>query len=429
MNHRTHCGINTIAVPFGTVFVFFSSLLKSAAGVAIPEKNQGDEIMNTIYLDHAASTPVHPEVVETMLRVMKEHYGNASSVHALGRAAKRLVNESREQVALLAGCRVEELVFTGGGTESDNLALFGAAKANQHRGRHIITTQVEHHAVLHTCRQLEKEGFELTYLPVDKYGRVHPEQVEEAIRPDTILVSVMYANNEVGTIQPVTEIGEITAARGILFHVDAVQAFGKLSIDTSKLSVDLMSFSAHKINGPQGVGALYIRQGTPLDPLFFGGLQERKRRAGTENIAGMAGFAAAASLAGKQLPVLGEQDEHMRLSLLQALNLHVGAENYHLNGHPEAGYRLPHIVNISFPACDTETMLMNLDLEGIAAASGSACSSGSLEPSHVLAAMNLPQIFLRSAIRFSFGLGNTREELEKTAEKIGTILNRLRNRR
>lgn len=394
-----------------------------------PEKNQGDERMNTIYLDHAASTPVHPEVMETMLRVMKEHYGNASSVHAFGRAAKRLVNESREQVALLAGCRTDELVFTGGGTESDNLALFGAAKANQHRGRHIITTQVEHHAVLHTCRQLEKEGFELTYLPVDKYGIVHPQQVEEAIRPDTILVSVMYANNEVGTIQPIREIAEVTAARRILFHVDAVQAFGKLPIDTSKLAVDLMSFSAHKINGPQGVGALYIRQGTPLDPLFFGGLQERKRRAGTENIAGMAGFAAAASLASKQLPVLGEQDELMRLTLLQALQLHVGAENYHLNGHPEAGYRLPHIVNISFPACDTETMLMNLDLEGIAAASGSACSSGSLEPSHVLAAMNLPQIFLRSAIRFSFGLGNTREELEKTAEKIGTILNRLRNRR
>lgn len=385
--------------------------------------------MKSIYLDHAASTPVHPEVMDRMLRVMKDHYGNASSVHAYGRAAKRLVNEAREQIASFVNCHAEELVFTGGGTESDNLALFGAAKANQHLGRHIITTQIEHHAVLHTCRQLEKEGFELTYLPVDKYGRVRPGQVEEAIRPDTILVSVMYANNEVGTIQPIAEIAAITASRGILLHVDAVQALGKLPIDTHQLPIDLMSFSGHKINGPQGVGALYIRQNTLLDPLFFGGLQERKRRAGTENMAGMAGFAEAAAIAEKHLPVVAEQDELMRLSLLHALNLHVGAEHYHMNGHPEAGQRLPHIVNVSFPECSTETMLMNLDLEGIAAASGSACSSGSLEPSHVLAAMNLSQNILHSAIRFSFGLGNTREEMEKTAEKIGTILNRLRNRR
>lgn len=385
--------------------------------------------MTKIYLDHAASTPVHPEVLETMVRVMGEQYGNASSVHSFGRAAKRLVNESREQVASLAGCRVDELVFTGGGTESDNLALFGAAKANQHRGRHIITTRIEHHAVLHTCRQLEKEGFEVTYLPVDKHGLVHPAQVEEAIRPDTILASVMYVNNEVGTVQPIAEIGEITASHGVLFHVDAVQAFGKIPMDLSRLPVDMMSFSAHKINGPKGIGALYVRQGNTLEPLFFGGLQERKRRAGTENIAGMAGFAAAASIAGKQMPELRERDEQMRAALLRALDHFVGAGGYRINGPSDAERRLPHIINISFLECDTETMLMNLDLDGIAAASGSACSSGSLEPSHVLAAMNLPQNILRSAIRFSFGLGNTREELEKTAEKIGTILNRLRNRR
>lgn len=398
-------------------------------GASIPKKTKVMIWMTKIYLDHAASTPVHPEVLETMVRVMGEQYGNASSVHSFGRAAKRLVNESREQVASLAGCRVDELVFTGGGTESDNLALFGAAKANQHRGRHIITTRIEHHAVLHTCRQLEKEGFEITYLPVDKHGLVHPAQVEEAIRPDTILASVMYVNNEVGTVQPIVEIGDITAASGVLFHVDAVQAFGKIPMDLSRLPVDMMSFSAHKINGPQGIGALYIRQGITLEPLFYGGLQERKRRAGTENIAGMAGFAAAASLAGKQLPEIRERDEQMRLELLNALDHHIGAAGYRVNGPSDADRRLPHIVNISFPECDTETMLMNLDLDGIAAASGSACSSGSLEPSHVLAAMNLPQNILRAAIRFSFGLGNTREELEKTAEKIGTILNRLRNRR
>lgn len=383
--------------------------------------------MKTIYLDHAASTPVHPEVAEAMVTVMREQYGNASSVHAYGRAAKRLVNGSRDKLATLVGCRPDELVFTSGGTESDNLALFGAAEARRDRGRHIITTAIEHHAVLHACGRLEKQGYDVTYLPVDRQGQVHPEQVMEAIRPDTILVSVMYANNEVGTIQPIAEIGALAAEKGIVFHVDAVQALGALEIRLGELPVDLMSFSAHKINGPQGVGALYVSRELVIEPILFGGLQERKRRAGTENMAGIAGFAKAAELAAQQLPGRAARDEELRRIFLDALETEVGAGRFHVNGHPTQ--RLAHIVNVSFPECDTETMLMNLDMEGIAVASGSACSSGSLEPSHVLEAMNLPINFLNSAIRFSFGLGNTTEEMKLTAEKVGTILNRLRKRR
>lgn len=383
--------------------------------------------MKTIYLDHAASTPVHPEVAEAMVTVMREQYGNASSVHAYGRAAKRLVNGSRDKLATLVGCRPDELVFTSGGTESDNLALFGAAEARRDRGRHIITTAIEHHAVLHACGRLEKQGYDVTYLPVDRQGQVHPEQVMEAIRPDTILVSVMYANNEVGTIQPIAEIGALAAEKGIVFHVDAVQALGALEIRLGELPVDLMSFSAHKINGPQGVGALYVSRELVIEPILFGGLQERKRRAGTENMAGIAGFAKAAELAAQQLPGRAARDEELRRIFLDALETEVGAGRFHVNGHPTQ--RLAHIVNVSFPECDTETMLMNLDMESIAVASGSACSSGSLEPSHVLEAMNLPINFLNSAIRFSFGLGNTTEEMKLTAEKVGTILNRLRKRR
>ncbi|MEK5477397.1 cysteine desulfurase family protein [Paenibacillus sp. FSL R5-0407] len=383
--------------------------------------------MKNIYLDHAASTPVHPDVAETMLDVMRRQYGNASSVHSFGRAAKRLVNGSRDSLARFIGCRSDEVVFTGGGTESDNLALFGTAEARRDRGRHIITTAIEHHAVLHACHRLEKQGFEVTYLPVDRYGQVHSEQVEAAIRPDTILVSVMYGNNEIGTIQPIAEIGELTSARDIVFHVDAVQALGAVPINCNELPVDLMSFSSHKINGPQGVGALYIRRELSIEPILYGGLQERKRRAGTENMAGIAGFAKAAELAAAQLPQRAAHDEELREVLISGLKREIGEDRFHVNGHPSQ--RLPHILNISFPECDTETMLMNLDMEGIAVASGSACSSGSIEPSHVLEAMNLPQNFLRSAIRFSFGLGNTSEEMEHTAEKIGTILERLRKRR
>lgn len=383
--------------------------------------------MNRIYLDHAASTPIHPKVADEMLSVMKEYFGNASSVHYFGRSAKRVINESRDRLANAVGCRSEEIVFTSGGTESDNLALFGTAAAKKEKGRHIITTQVEHHAVLHSCKRLEQMGYQVTYLPVDRYGQVTAEQVLEAVTPDTILVSVMFANNEVGTIQPIQEIGSITSERGIVFHVDAVQALGSIPISCSELPVDLMSFSAHKINGPQGVGALYMRRDLMIEPLQYGGLQERKRRAGTENMAGVAGFAKSAELAVQNLPDRMRQDEQIRAAFLGALEYELGQGQFHLNGHPTE--RLAHILNVSFPACDTETMLMNLDMEGIAAASGSACTSGSLEPSHVLEAMNLPKEIVGSAIRFSFGLGNTSQEIKWVSEKVGTIIERLRKRR
>lgn len=382
--------------------------------------------MKTIYLDHAASTPVHPEVAKVMLNIMTEQYGNASSVHQFGRSAKRILNGARDSIAAFLGCSPEEWVFTGGGTESDNLALYGAVTGASQQGKHIITTAIEHHAVLHTCEELEKEGYKVTYLPVDSAGRVSVSDVEAAVQEDTLLISVMYVNNEIGTIQPIQEIGQFARERGILFHVDAVQALGVLPITLRELPVDYMSFSAHKINGPQGIGGLYVRSGAPLHPRLHGGLQERGRRAGTENLAGVSGFAKAVEMA-----VMGrsERQEHqqvLRDRLLQELDILIGRESYSLNGSAEHG--VPGILNLSFPGARTDVMLMNLDMEGIAAASGSACTSGSLEISHVLRAMALPQNILESAIRFSTGLGNTTEEIEYVARKVETILNRLRNR-
>lgn len=382
--------------------------------------------MTTIYLDHAASTPVRPEVAEAMLRIMTESYGNASSVHAFGRAAKRIVNSARDTLAASVGCQPSEWVFTGGGTESDNLALFGAAAALADKGRHIITTAVEHHAVLHACGQLEKEGFEVTYLPVDSTGQVNPDDVEAALREDTVLISVMYGNNEVGTLQPIERIGQIAAERGVRFHIDAVQALGAVPIQLRELPVDYMSFSAHKINGPQGIGGLYVRTGAPLASRLHGGLQERGRRAGTENLAGAAGFALAAKLAVRELDERREKALGLRRTLLDALDKSIGREAYNVNGNSE--FFLPSIVNISFPGVRTDVMLMNLDMEGICAASGSACTSGSLEISHVLQAMHLPPDLLESAIRFSTGLGNTTEDMQITAQKIETVWSRLRSR-
>lgn len=383
--------------------------------------------MEHIYLDHAASTPVHPDVAAEMVKVMTGHVGNASSIHAYGRDVKKLIQNARDRIAKVVDCLPEELVFTSGGTESDNLALFGVATAFAHQGRHIITTQAEHHAILHACEQLESKGYEVTYLPVDQYGRVTPTQVLEAIRKDTILISIMYANNETGTIQPIAEIGQIAKEQQVLFHVDAVQAAGILPISCSQLPADLMSFSSHKMNGPQGIGALYVRQKLQLTPLLFGGLQEKKRRAGTENVAGIVGFATAADIAYREQSAKYKHYEELRALFLAQLDETVGHDRYIINGHPE--HRLPHIINISFPECGTETMLMNLDMEGIAVASGSACTSGSLEPSHVLKAMNLSEETLSSAIRFSMGMGNTTNNIKFTAQKIGTILERLRNKK
>ncbi|GAB6990834.1 cysteine desulfurase family protein [Paenibacillus pini] len=382
--------------------------------------------MKSIYLDHAASTPVHPEVAQEIMNVMTNHYGNASSVHSFGRTAKRTVNGARDQMAETLGCFPDELVMTAGGTESDNLAIFGIASARADRGKHIITSAIEHHAVLHACSELEKQGYHVTYVPVDHTGLVQLNAIEKAITDETILISIMYGNNEVGTIQPIEEIGQLARSQDIIFHVDAVQALGNFSISCHSLPVDLMSFSGHKINGPQGVGALYVRRGLHLDSRLFGGLQEKKRRAGTENMAGIAGFSKAIELAEQHLTERREEDLMLRNTLLKALEKEIGSDSFIVNGHPTEF--LPHILNISFPQTDTETLLMNLDMEGIAAASGSACTSGSLEISHVLQAMKLPQNVLYSAIRFSFGLGNTSEDMEYTAQIIGTILRRMRNR-
>ncbi|OBZ19213.1 cysteine desulfurase NifS [Bacillus sp. FJAT-27264] len=382
--------------------------------------------MKSIYLDHAASTPIHPEVAKVMLNIMTESYGNASSVHQFGRSAKRILNGARDSIAAFLGCFPDEWVFTGGGTESDNLALFGAAAASTDKGRHIITTMIEHHAVLHTCEELEHQGYTVTYLPVDETGLVSVAEVEAALREDTVLISVMYANNEVGTVQPIAEIGRLAGERGILFHVDAVQTLGALPIKLHELPVDYMSFTAHKINGPQGIGGLYVRRGAPVHPRLHGGLQERGRRAGTENLAGVAGFAKAVELAVQGQEQRSAKALELRRLLQDELERLVGKEGFVVNGNSE--HFLPSILNVSFPGIRTDVMLMNLDMEGIAAASGSACTSGSLEISHVLQAMKLPENLLDTAIRFSTGLGNTTEEIEYVAQKVATILNRLRNR-
>ncbi|WP_342415156.1 cysteine desulfurase family protein [Paenibacillus sp. FSL R10-2782] len=382
--------------------------------------------MNRIYLDHAASTPMHPEVAQTMMDIMTGQFGNASSVHGFGRDAKRTVSAARDAVAASLGCKPEEIIFTSGGTESDNLALFGTATADGRTSGHIITTAIEHHAVLHACAELENAGYEVTFVPVNSFGRINPADIAAAIRPDTFLISMMYVNNEVGVIQPIHEVGQLAREHGIVFHVDAVQAYGHTQIDCQSLPVDLLSVSGHKINGPQGIGALYIRQGIRIQPLMHGGLQEKKRRAGTENIAGIAGLAKAATLASTSIEERWAHDMTLRQTLLKELENALGTDAFVINGDPE--HFLPNMLNISFLDIGTETMLMNLDMEGIAAASGSACTSGSLELSHVLQAMDLSEDVLNSAIRFSFGLGNTTEEMEYTAKKIETIWKRLRTR-
>ena len=338
--------------------------------------------MRSVYLDHAASTPVHPEVAERMMKVMTSQYGNASSVHAFGREAKKIVNGARDRIASLLGCQSDELVFTAGGTESDNLAILGLLESLGVKGKHVITSAIEHHAVLHTCHELERRGCEVTYVPVDSTGRVSVEDIAGAIQDNTALVTIMYGNNEVGTVQPISEIGELCRSRGIVFHTDAVQALGSETINCRELPVDMWSFSAHKINGPQGVGALVVRRGLSVSPRLFGGLQEKKRRAGTENMAGIAGFTAAVEWTVHNMEARIRHYRELRSTLLEGLRQEIGEDDFVINGNSE--HYLPHILNISFPGANTETMLMNLDMERIAAASGSACTSGSLEISHVL---------------------------------------------
>lgn len=382
--------------------------------------------MERIYYDHAASTPVHPEVVSEMMSVYTSSFGNPSSTHGYGRGVRQLLNRARDMVASSIGATSAEIVFTGGGTEGDNMALIGAARAarKQHGKSHIITSATEHHAILHASEALEEEGFRVTLLPVNEQGLISMEDMANAIEADTAIISIMHVNNETGTIQPIQEIGELARSRGVLFHVDAVQALGSVSIDLKQLPVDLMSFSAHKLNGPQGVGALFVRKGVSLEHFSHGGSQERNRRAGTENVAGIVGFAKAVELSVKSMEerklLLGK----LRHTWIERMIETVGADRIAINGHESM--HVPHILNMSFIGISSETMLMNLDLAGIAASGGSACTSGALEPSYVLRAMGVSIERQASAVRFSFGLGNTMEELELAAKKVATFIGRVR---
>ncbi len=377
-----------------------------------------------IYLDNAATTPCAPQVVEAMLPYFTQVYGNASSVHTWGREAKRAVEAARRQVQkALNAAQPQEIFFTGGGSESDNWAIKGAALAC--RSGHIITTAIEHHAVLHTCQWLEKQGFRVTYLPVDGEGRVHPADVDKAIREDTILVSVMAANNEVGTLQPIREIGEICRARGVLFHTDAVQAVGAVPVDVQALQVDLLSLSAHKIHGPKGVGALYVRKGTKLDSLLHGGAQERGFRAGTENLPGIVGLGKAIELATAQLADNAARMTALRERLIAGVMERVSGTR--LNGHPTQ--RLPGNVNLSFEGVEGEALLLRLDLAGVAASSGSACTSGALDPSHVLMALGLTEAQAQGSLRLTLGTDTTAEEIDAVLDRLPPIVADLRSMR
>lgn len=380
--------------------------------------------MQTFYLDHAATSPVHPEVINSMAEVMARVYGNPSSIHAAGRSARKILDEARSILAQSIGAKDTEIILTSGGTEADNTAIFGVAQALKSKGKHIITTSVEHHAVLHACEQLEKAGFEVTYLPVNENGRISVESVKNALRADTILVTIMYGNNEVGTIQPIKEIGELLKDHQAIFHTDAVQAYGLEKIDINELHVDLLSVSSHKINGPKGIGFLYQREKTPLVATFYGGSQERKRRAGTENVHAAVGFAKAVEISQREMEKRQETYLQFRTIFLNVLNRE--QITYKVNGDHE--YFLKHILNISFPGMDVESFLVNLDMDGVYASSGSACTAGSIDPSHVLVAMfGKGASELRNSIRFSFGLGLTKEDVEIAAERTAKIVKRMTN--
>ncbi|WML40666.1 cysteine desulfurase family protein [Neobacillus sp. OS1-2] len=379
--------------------------------------------MERIYLDHAATTPMHPKVIEKMLEVMNVTFGNPSSIHSYGREARHYLDLARAALARSIGAKENEIIFTGGGTEADNMALFGVAESCQNKGKHIITTQVEHHAVLHACKQLEKMGFEVTYLPVDRTGKISVADLKTALREDTILVSIMYGNNEVGTLQPILEIGELLKNHQAIFHTDAVQAYGVEDINVNECLIDLLSVSAHKINGPKGTGFLFAKSAVKISPRLYGGDQERKRRAGTENVASIAGFHEAVLIASEERSAKRERFRGFKEVLLKKLR-ELDVE-FDINGSLE--YSLPHVLNLSFPGTSVEAMLVNLDLAGIAVSSGSACTAGSIEPSHVLVAMFGKQSQrLVNSIRFSFGFNTTEEEVIKSAEEIAKVVSRLK---
>ncbi|ERM92901.1 cysteine desulfurase [Caldanaerobacter subterraneus subsp. yonseiensis KB-1] len=379
--------------------------------------------MDRIYLDNAATTPVDKRVLEAMLPYYSDVFGNPSSLYSYGQEAKKAIEEAREKVAKALGADADEIYFTSGGSESDNWALKGVAYALKDKGNHIITTEIEHHAVLNTCRYLEKEGFKVTYLPVDEYGLVKPEDLKKAITDKTILVSIMFANNEIGTIEPIEELVKIAHEKNVYFHTDAVQAVGNIPIDVKKLDVDLLSLSAHKIYGPKGVGALYIKKGVKIHSLIQGGTQERNRRAGTENVPGIVGLGEAIELITKNL------DSHInKLTFLRDKLINGILEKIpyaRLNGHPTK--RLPGNVNVSFEFIDGESLILNLDMAGICASSGSACTSGSLEPSHVLLAIGRSRELARGSLRLTIGKDNTEEDIDKVLEVLPRIIKRLRS--
>lgn len=379
--------------------------------------------MRAIYLDHAATTPVRPEVRAAMEPFLFENYANPSSIYRLAQGARAALDEARDTMAEGLGARPAEIIFTGGGTESNNAAIKGAVLAQAARGRHIVNTAIEHHAVLHPVVELgERFGADVTIVPVSSAGIVDPAEVERALRPETVLVSVMWANNEIGTIQPIEPIAQLTRARGIACHVDAVQAAGMLPIDLASIPIDLLSISAHKFYGPKGVGALFVRQGTPWWPLLTGGGQERNRRAGTENVAGILGMARAFALACTEREATNAHLCSLRDYLLDELPVRIAGT--YVNGDP--GRRLPNNVNVSFDGVHGESLLVALDLAGIMASSGSACTSGSLEPSHVLHAIGLPERLARASLRLTMGRGNTRAELEHMVDILCEIVARLR---
>ena len=379
--------------------------------------------MNRIYFDHNATTPVLDEVFEAMVPFLKEQWGNPSSIHWAGRGTRKAVEDARERVAALLNCAPLELIFTSSGTEGDNHAIKGLAYAQKNKGNHIITTKVEHPAVLSTCKHLQKEGFEVTYLDVDKDGLLDLEELTKAITPKTILISVMFANNETGVIFPIKEIGRIAKEKGVAFHTDAVQAAGKIKIDVQDLNVDLMTISGHKLYAPKGVGALFIKRGTRLVPLIHGGHQERNRRGGTENVAGIVAMGKAAEIAMRDMD---KEVEHLQV-LKERLEKGMADKVPHIKVNGHADKRLPNTSNISFEFVEGESLLLNLDMKGIAASSGSACTSGSLEPSHVLVSMGLTHELSHGSVRFSLGKSNTIEEIDYLLEIMPPIVERMRS--
>ena len=375
-----------------------------------------------IYLDNAATTKTRPEVVEAMLPYFTEYYGNPSSVYDFSTESKKAVNHARETIAQSLGAKTNEIYFTAGGSEADNWALVATAEAYGNKGKHIITTKIEHHAILHTCQYLEKRGYEVTYLDVDENGVVKLDELKKAIRPDTILISVMFANNEIGTIEPIKEIGAIARENGILFHTDAVQAFGHVPINVDECHIDMLSSSAHKLNGPRGVGFLYIRTGVKTKAFIHGGAQERKRRGGTENTPGIVGFGKAVEIAMATMKERTQQEKTLRDHLIERVMKEVPFVR--LNGHPSK--RLSNNANFAFQFIEGESLLIMLDMDGICGSSGSACTSGSLDPSHVLLAIGLPHEIAHGSLRLTLSEENTMEEMDITADKIKEIVAYLR---